>query len=116
MCSEPIYETRYRTETREEPVYEEQPIYDTLYTYEIERWTVDRTESTSGSDANPVWPTLDADERAGAQRELYEVIFVAADGARYTMSFDEARWRTFRVGGSHTLEIDRLGNLTAVDP
>ena len=116
MCSEPIYETRYRTETREEPIYEQQPVYATRYTYEIERWAVDRTERAGGSDRSPYWPSVGDGERAGARQETYEVTFVAADGARYTMAFDEARWRTFQIGDSHTLEVDGGGDPIAVDP
>jgi hypothetical protein len=77
---------------------------------------VDRTERSSGSDFNPVWPTVGSGERAGERQETYSVTFAAEDGSRYTTIFAETRWRTFRLGDSHILEIDRGGNVTAVDP
>ena len=114
QCSEPVYETRYRTETREEPVYEQQPVFDTLYEYEIEKWVVDRTEETSGSGSNPAWPTLGAGERAGARQESYTVFFRDADGATYELTLPESEWRAYRVGDSYNAAIDRQGNIESI--
>lgn len=51
----PIYRTEYRTETYQEPVYRNEPVYDTKYYYEIEKWVVTRSVKTSGNDKEATW-------------------------------------------------------------
>lgn len=52
----PVYRTEYYTETYEDPVYRSEPVYDTKYYYDIERW-IDTNQSfpSSGHDQNPYW-------------------------------------------------------------
>jgi len=47
----PVYETRYRTETKEVPVYTTEPVYDTWYDYTVDRWQTLRTVEERGTDA-----------------------------------------------------------------
>jgi hypothetical protein len=57
VCSdEPIYETRYRTETQKVPVYREEPVYATWYTYTIVRWRPLRTAVAEGTEDTPRLP------------------------------------------------------------
>jgi len=57
VCSdEPIYETRYRTETQEVPVYRDEPVYATWYTYTIVRWRPLRTAVAEGTEDTPRLP------------------------------------------------------------
>ena len=54
VCSEePIYETRYRTETEEVPIYREEPVYATWYSYTIDRWQPLRTAVVEGTENMP---------------------------------------------------------------
>lgn len=73
----PRYRTEHYTETYEEPVYVDIPIYDTKYYYEIERWVYDRTEESSGVNVEPYWPeyTLDDDERVDTEKGEYTIEF-----------------------------------------
>jgi len=73
----PRYRTESYTETYEEPVYVDVPIYDTKYYYEIERWVYDRTEESSGVNETAYWPeyTLDDDERVGEKTGEYTIEF-----------------------------------------
>ena len=111
-CTDPVYETRYRTETYQEPVYDQVPIYDTYYTYEIDKWVPDRTERAAGRDQNPFWPEvpLGEGERAGPRTESYQITFLTADGERHTLDFGLEEWLSFEPGGSYKLKISGLGN------
>ncbi len=111
-CQEPVYETRFRTEFYDEPVYEEVPVYATRYRYEIDRWVTDRTARVEGRDGAPFWPEVpDAGPtiRAGSRSERYVVVFVDDEGQNYSLEFDEAAWRRFAVGERHTLAVNSFG-------
>ncbi len=54
----PVYETRYRTETREVPVYRTEPVYDLWYDYMIDTWQPLETVEVWGADDEPRQPPL----------------------------------------------------------
>jgi hypothetical protein len=110
-CSEPIYETQYRTETEQVPIYEQVPVYQTEYSYEIEKWVVDRTEEAAGTERQTNWPavTLAENEREGQRTEAYQVVFVDEEGKAYEMTFTEGEWLAFERGGRYQLKVTRLG-------
>jgi hypothetical protein len=110
-CTDPIYETRYRTETYQEPIYEQVPVYQTKYSYEIEKWVVDRTEERSGTDHQAHWPTirLGDNEREGQRTEEYRVPFVDEESKQYEMTFTEGEWLAIERGGRYRLKVSRLG-------
>lgn len=72
---EPEYSTRYYTEPVEVPVYRSEPVYDTKYYYDIERWVYTRTAKSKGADKNPYWPatSLKSNERESTKHENYVV-------------------------------------------
>lgn len=75
----PVYTTETYTETHQEPVYRQDPVYDTKYYYEIERW-VDSGEDypSSGNDKEPYWNedyVLTDNERDTSRSEYYYVHF-----------------------------------------
>jgi len=74
-CTRPVYQTRMRTETYQEPVYRKEPVYDTWLAWEVERWVEARTERTFGTTPDRAWPVPDlaANERAGSRSERLEV-------------------------------------------
>jgi hypothetical protein len=111
-CTEPIYETQFRTETYEEPIYIQVPVYQTKYTYEIDKWVVVRTETAGNSDHSAFWPetNLTGDEREGERTETYIVYFTDEDGKTYEWQTTEADWRGFEMGQGVTLKLDALGN------
>lgn len=55
-CTRDIYETH--TETYEEPVYKQVPVYRTQYTYKIWRWKKSSPLKEKGNDFKPFWPKL----------------------------------------------------------
>lgn len=95
---EPVY--REELQTWEEPVYVDVPIYQTWYTYEIERWLHERYETAEGHGTNPYWPEfqLRENEREGRQKEIYAIIVCNDKGKenKYTLTKDE--WSRLTIG------------------
>ncbi|MGD2078354.1 MAG: zinc finger Ran-binding domain-containing protein, partial [Chloroflexota bacterium] len=116
QCDRPIYETQSRTETYEEPIYRQEPVYQTLYVYDIDKWTVVRTEEASGRDHSPMWPRSDltSDEREGETTELYVVVFTDEEGESHRWETTLDRWQALEMGQEVLLEFDTFGNLEEV--
>ena len=95
------YETRY--ETYEEPVYRDDPVYQTKYYYKIWRWRYKTTVVNSGEGDDPVDPTVElaADERLGARGETYRVHGYYegdSESKAFDIEVDAARFRSLSVG------------------
>lgn len=118
-CSEPVYETQYRTETYEEPIYRQEPIYDTKFTYEIDKWVPTRTEAAGSNDHLPIWPetNLAGNEREGERTEVYIIYFTDEDGKEFEYETNESEWRSFELNQGVTLKLDSLGNnIESIEP
>ena len=128
----PRYRTEYRTETRTVPVYRQEPVYDTLYTYDIDKWVHSRTEKAGGScyeprsevlrsgdwsvEAEPYWPDtrLGGSERESGRGEEYILYFTDDKGKTYSARVTEDMWNRYQrdqaveleVQGSRVLSID----------
>ena len=115
-CTEPIYETQ--TESYEEPVYREEPVYETFYNYEIDRWNVVRSPSVSGSDHSAEWPGLELGdtEREGQRSESYVIFFVENDIEDYSLELPFAEWQRYEMGQVVSLRLNAFGNLEGVEP
>jgi hypothetical protein len=87
-CTEPEYETRYHSESYQDPVYRREPIWDTKYEYRIKRWVPDTLleEHGDGDGMRPEWPRVVADDttREGEKKSRYQVTFNAPKGKSYT--------------------------------
>lgn len=86
-CTEPEYETRYYDETYQEPVYRDDPVYDTKHVYRIKRWVANPVLVERGEgDTNPVWPPFAPSDtsRETKRTGTYEMTFRTADGKTYT--------------------------------
>jgi ribosomal protein L37E len=97
-CEEPVYETRYRTET--------------IYIYEVDRWVHDRTERASGTDRQPYWPRsdLDDDERESDEQERYSIHAVDTTNEKdYEVKLDEETWMLYEEGEEVLLKVNVLG-------
>jgi hypothetical protein len=81
----PVYDEVESTETYQEPVYRQVPVYRMRYSFTIDEWQTLREEKSTGEDLAPYWPDTDlADgEREGERRESYTVIFRAPDGETF---------------------------------
>jgi hypothetical protein len=116
-CTRPTYTTRCHDETYKDPVYRKEPIYQPWYTYEIDKWVLDRTETASGTDHDAYWPeyTLAENERIGERVENYEVHFIDPEGEVYTDTFKYEQWLTYDEQEKFTAEIDFFGDVVKID-
>ncbi len=111
-CTEPEYTTNYRTETYQDPVYRQEPIFDTKYAYEIERWLPDDTAWARGDAASqPVWPTpqIGRNEREGARIQRYVLRFTDDDGKTYEREVTEEQFQRYRQRQEVQLRMKRGG-------
>ena len=103
----PVYRTETRTETYEEPVYREDPVYDTKYYYEIDRWTHKEYVKTSGTDKKPYWGEYEygKKEREGTKNETYyiEVLNSKKENKKYSIKYDT--WNTLQKGNTVKLKV-----------
>lgn len=100
ISQRPVYRTETKTETYQEPVYRQDPVYDTKYYYEIERWIHKEDLKTSGKDQNPIWKEYEykEKEREGSKSEKYTVIVKTKKEKikEYDLEYDE--WITLKQG------------------
>lgn len=104
----PVYDTRYWTETKEEPVYRQEPVEQTKYYYDIEKWVHKCYEKTSGNDEKPYWATLNLipeREKEGTRSEVYTIFTENKKGKTksYKIPFDD--WSQIRSGNIIKVKI-----------
>ncbi len=102
----PIYETRYKTEYYEEPVYRQEPVYKTKYYYEIEKWLYVRTEYSEGFDKNTYWPEveLEENERVSNKDSKYFVQVTNEDQKSEKISVKYDEWCEIEEGDEVTVK------------
>ena len=112
----PKYVTETYYETEEQPVYKDVPVYKTKHYYEIDKWVVARTISTSGKDDAPVWGevTLADGEREGNHKEKYTVTYTGKKGKTYTADVSEAMWNELKIGDKDKVTV-KGSTITAID-
>jgi hypothetical protein len=111
-CTEPEYTTNYRTESYQDPVYRQEPIYDTKYAYEIEKWLPDDTAWARGdASREPAWPAVQIGrgEREGARIQRYVLRFTDDEGKTYEREVTAEQFARYRAGQSVTLRKKRGG-------
>lgn len=92
IVNEPQYETYYETEYYEEPVYRSEPVWDTKYFYEIDRWVHDYNVTTMGYDKEPYWGVvaLGGKEREGIRTQNYSIVGeVESEQQKYTLGYGD---------------------------
>jgi hypothetical protein len=124
----PFQNTRQVEDTHQEPVY------DTWYFYEIDRWVHERwvTASDATSPQQVMWPEvtdLRQDNRPGVQigeervaggnggrRETYTVVYTDSQSKRHTDKIDQGVWNKTEVGKTIVASYyKRNGELSSVD-
>lgn len=118
QCTRPVYKKSCRDETYRDPVYRDEPVYQTWHSYEIEKWVLDRTATASGDSQEVYWPeyTLADHERAGERSESYSVFFVDPEGQTYSQSFTYDEWLAYQPAEKHAAVVDFFGELTEIKP
>lgn len=99
-CTEPEYETRYHSESYQEPIYRREPIWDTKYEYRVKRWVPDTLLAVRGTTTRPAWPPVAADDttREGEKKSRYQVTFTGAKGNSYTSDVPLEQFNDVSVG------------------
>lgn len=106
----PVYKTR--TVTYQEPVYKDVPIYQTKYTYDIDKWVHQSNKTTSGEDKSPYWSDYECKnkEREGSRSETYQITVRTEDGEvdKYSVSFET--WQALQQGQTVKLKVSLGGH------
>ena len=91
----PRYRTEYHTETYQEPVYVDIPVFAKKYYYSIMKWLYDRDEVTSGADNEPYYAELNLpdNERESGRSEQY---WILSGDKRYRVNYD--LWKQIKTG------------------
>jgi hypothetical protein len=112
-CTEPEYETRYRTERYEEPIYRREPVYATKHDYDIERWVRDTVLASAGQADEPAWPAtrLRERQREGERTEKYVLRFRDEDGDTYESPVALDQFQKLRVGAPVRIKVSRAGSV-----
>ena len=103
----PVYRTETRTETYQDPVYRDEPIYDTKYYYEIDKWLHKEYVKTSGKDKKPYWGEYQygEKEREGNKVEEYKIVVINKDNEENTYTVDYKTWEGLNVGNTVELKV-----------
>lgn len=108
----PVYRTETRTETYQEPVYKQVPVYQTKYVYDIDKWIHKSYENTAGTDKAPYWSEYKCKdkERYGTRSETYSITVRNEDNKvkRYTLEFEQ--WNTLTVGQTVKMKANAFGH------
>jgi hypothetical protein len=118
--------TVYRTESYQEPVYRDEPVYRTWYDYDIDKWIPARqvnSANDSRTDPTPFWNELTLKcanavqlgcERENRREEHYFVTFKWQDGEETrTFRYEDSRgdWDQYDQGQSFTLTFNGFNTL-----
>ena len=109
----------YRETVECRPRYRAEPVMDRRCTYVVDRWTVVRTATASGSgfDPRPRWPQpvlarqgqCDGCERLGARTESYQVTLRELESGRtHRCRVSEPRWRMLRPDMHYQAEVGAI--------
>jgi hypothetical protein len=112
---QPVYETRQRTVTEDEPVYREDPVYADWCRYEIDKWVPAGVQKASGEDGAARWPDVASGptQRPGKMTEKYRAIFRDADGKAHEWEPDYDHWKPLRAGEQYRV-VTRMGKVTGL--
>jgi hypothetical protein len=113
----PVYDEVESTETYQEPVYRQVPIYRMRYRFTIDEWQTLREEKSAGEDLTPYWPEtgLGDGEREGERKESYTVIFRAPDGETFEQEVKtEAEFLAHQEGRPYRADTKFFGGIKQI--
>jgi Zn-finger in Ran binding protein and others len=125
-CEEPVYETRTRTETYEEPRYRDVthyetvtervpitrpvPVYQTYYTWRVPQWDPVDTVRVQGDTTRPAWPAdslLRRNQRWGQRTDHYMLTFRQA-GQRHSLPISLLDWPRYSPGQQLAVRVKEV--------
>jgi len=99
-CTRTIYTTK--TETYQEAVYKDEPVYRTKYEYYIFRWVIDHKETAQGRGKEVTWPKVvlknNKEWREGERTEKYTIYYKNKKEATFEEDIPFERWQKYKVG------------------
>lgn len=112
-----VYTTVYDEESYKDPVYRNEPVYGTKYTYQVDRWVTDHFVREKGL-TNPVWPEPDPKgdkQRVGDERrQTYTVVLTDPEGERHTRTTSLKSWKLLDEGEVVRAKQTRSGIIRGV--
>jgi hypothetical protein len=118
--SEESYDCSYDTNETERVQTGENPVYETWYEYNIDKWIYARTVHAGGNDRSPYWPeytlnlnglTAISAERVGGMSETYLVYFEVTEKEKlktFSYQTSESEWREYVLGKTYTLKVNHF--------
>ncbi|MDF3069281.1 MAG: uncharacterized protein K0R38_4882 [Polyangiaceae bacterium] len=96
------------------PRFKEQPVYEDKCDFAVEKWHAERQAKAEGDGRHPApyWPSVahsSPNEREGARRELYTVVFRDAAGETYRCELPERAWTAFAPGAAYRGKVRAVG-------
>ncbi len=118
------YETYYTTETHQEPVYRNDPVFSTKYYYEIDKWMIVRDVVSEGNGKTDYVGDYSLEkgmengigaERTGSLYEIYSIVLQSEKGENNTYEIEEDIWRRLNDHDKISVKIGIGGKLTILD-
>lgn len=104
------------TYTEKEPVYRQEPVYDTKYYYEIDKWIPKRKVENSGHDHSPVWgaTNLSDNEREGSRDSTYYVEGWYKKGKTKKLKISKDMWDKMDKDKSYRVKTNVTGTILEI--
>jgi len=103
------------------PKYKSIPIYDDWCTYEIKKWAVVRTQTSTDTNISPIWPAMSIKtcqmkalhcERKGKTTEVYRIHLEDDEQQTHTCNFSESVWKDIQKGTNKEMSFGAVtGNI-----
>lgn len=95
---------------------DDQPVYDTRYYYEIDRWCHERDVIEQGTDKKTYYGIVVFGENEREERRFmtYTITCITEKGKDLTLSVDEKDWRELRAG-DHVKVKTQLGHVKRLE-
>lgn len=110
----PKYRTEYYTETYQDPIYKDIPIYKTKYYYNIEKWVYDHTEITSGNDGKAYYYEVNSKDRLTRSgfKSIGEYCVIDTDGNKYKIDYD--LWSNLNIGQKYLVKVSTFKRIIKI--
>ena len=108
----PTYTTVYHTEYYQEPVYRSEPVYQTKYYYNIDKWVFVKDYETSDKNKSPYWSSeyaLEDNQRDTIRKEHYYVELTDEKGKVREEEVAYAEWSNEYIGHTYSTTKCLLG-------
>lgn len=106
VVKQPVYAYRSYVDTIAAPVFEQIPVYQTKYYYNVRRWSQTRMAESGAEDHRAAWPDagLSEYEREGEKTGTYSFT-VKRDDRERTLLVDEDTWNGIEEDGKVYLTV-----------